>query len=296
MSVQACAALTGAALDGVSVGSQAFTFSPGSRIAGGAYDWNIGTAGSTTMLALSILPVACFADGQVSVRITGGVVQDFAPSPFHLQHVLAPLLRRMGVDVTVSVVRPGYVPGGAGVIDVSVTPPPGGMRPLTLTDAGAAGGVRGIALSSHLAERRVSDRMAVVCEERLRGTGLSCAIERVYDTTAAHGGACLAAWTETSTGCRFGADRAGRFRRTSEAIGEYVAATLLDDLGSGGTVDRCLADQLVLFSALASGTSTYVVPRTTRHLESNLWLAGLFGARSVNDDRRVSIDGLGLSG
>jgi hypothetical protein len=135
-----------------------------------------------------------------------------------------------------------------------------------------------------------------LCDQRLRENGLSPAIDRVYDTTAAHGGACLAVWTETSTGCRFGADRAGARGRTSEAIGDLVAATLLEDLGSGGTVDRCLADQLVLFSALATGTSTYVVPRTTRHLESNLWLVGLFGARSVNEDRRVSIEGVALSG
>ena len=45
-----------------------------------------GLHGSTTMLALSILPLACFANRPVRVRITGGVFQDFAPSPYHLHH------------------------------------------------------------------------------------------------------------------------------------------------------------------------------------------------------------------
>ena len=62
------------------------------------------------MLALGILPVACFADAPVTARITGGVFQDFAPSPHHMQHVLVPLLARIGAAVELRVIRPGYVP------------------------------------------------------------------------------------------------------------------------------------------------------------------------------------------
>jgi len=47
----------------------------------------------------------------VRARITGGLFQDFAPSPFHMHRVLAPLVRSMGVDLCLDVVRPGYVPG-----------------------------------------------------------------------------------------------------------------------------------------------------------------------------------------
>jgi RNA 3'-terminal phosphate cyclase (ATP) len=37
------------------------------------------------------------------------VFQDFAPSPYHLEHVLAVLVRRMGAVVHLEVTRPGYV-------------------------------------------------------------------------------------------------------------------------------------------------------------------------------------------
>jgi RNA 3'-terminal phosphate cyclase (ATP) len=127
-SVLACATLCGASTEGVHVESREFTFVPGPRISGGTFEWNIGTAGSTTMLALSVLPVACFADAPVSARIEGGVFQDFAPSPHHLQHVLAPTLRRMNADIDLRVVRPGYVPGGAGVLQLTVVPPPRGIE------------------------------------------------------------------------------------------------------------------------------------------------------------------------
>src|SRR5215475_2977370 len=79
-SVLACAELCGAKTEGLSVGVHEFTFAPGARIKGGTFAWDIGTAGSATMLALSILPLACFADGPLTSRITGGVFQDYAPS------------------------------------------------------------------------------------------------------------------------------------------------------------------------------------------------------------------------
>src|SRR5687767_10759053 len=166
-SVPACAALCGASTEGVHVDSRDFTFVPGPRISGGTFEWNIGTAGSTTMLALTVLPVACFAEAAVTARIEGGVFQDFAPSPHHLQHVLAPMLRRMKADIDVHVERPGYVPGGAGVLQVTVLPPPQGLTGLTLADPGTVSTVRGIAIASLLAGRRVGDRMAAACEATL---------------------------------------------------------------------------------------------------------------------------------
>lgn len=294
-SVHACAQLCGATVEGADVGSQTFDFVPGSDIRGGSYTWDIGTAGSATMLALSVLPVACFAATPVRARITGGVIQDFAPSPFHMQHALAPMIHAMGVEMALHVSRPGYVPGGGGVVELTVAPRPAGLQALTCTTAGQVDDVHGVALSSHLADRRVSERMASVCEAKIQGAGMTCTIERVDDTGALHAGACLAIWAKSSTGGRIGADRAGRRGRTSEQIGRYVADTFLEDVRSRATVDRHLADQLVLFCALAHGESSYVVPRTTAHLETNLWLVSQFGAQVDMDGRHVRIRGVGLS-
>jgi RNA 3'-terminal phosphate cyclase (ATP) len=293
-SVLACAALCGASTEGAQVESRELTFTPGARISGGTFEWNIGTAGSTTMLALSVLPVACFANAPVSARIEGGVFQDFAPSPHHLQHVLAPMLHRMNAEIDLRVERPGYVPGGAGVLQLTVVPPPQGLTGLTLPDAGTVDTVRGIAIASLLAGRRVGDRMATACEAALEKAGLTCDIQRVLDDEARHAGANLSIWSESSTACRFGADRAGKPGRTSEAIGEFVARAFLADLRTGATVDRHLADQLVLFAALAHGRSTYTVPEVTDHVLSNLWLVRQFGVKASINDTGVAVDGIAL--
>lgn len=292
--VRACAELCGATTTGLDVGSREFSFVPGGRIRGGAFAWDIGTAGSTTMLALSIMPLACFADAPITARITGGVFQDFAPSPHHLQHVLAPMLRRMGVALELRVLRAGYVPRGAGLLELQASPARGPLRALTLTEQGQIKEVAGIAFASHLAERRVSERMAAACEQRLAQAGLAPAIQRVEDTAALHPGASLAVWATTSTECRLGADRVGALRRRAEAIGRWVAETLLADLASGATVDRHLADQVVLFAALAEGTSHYRVPMQTAHLHSNLWLVSQFGVQGSCHAQQVAIEGLGL--
>jgi RNA 3'-terminal phosphate cyclase (ATP) len=83
--------------------------------------------------------------------------------------------------------------------------------------------------------------------------------------------------------------------RSSEQTGRLVAATFLEDVRSGATVDRHLADQLVLLCALARGTSSYIVPRASAHLESNRWLVAQFGARVAVGGRHVQIQGLALS-
>ena len=97
-------------------------------------------------------------------------------------------------------------------------------------------------------------------------------------------------------GCLLGSDRAGAPRRTSEAIGEHVARSLLQDLDSGASVDRYLADQLVMYGALADGLSSYSVPTVTEHLETYLWLAEtMLGAKVQARERSVRIEGVSFS-
>jgi RNA 3'-terminal phosphate cyclase (ATP) len=292
--VRACAELCEASTEGVHVDSRELVFRPGRRIRGGSREWDIGTAGSAPMLALGVLPLACLAEVPLSARITGGVFQDFSPSPFHLARVLAPLLGRMGARVDLAVVRPGYVPAGTGVLELRVQPAAQGLSALDLREAGSVCSVRGIALASHLAARRVGERMARACEDALAAAGLACAIERLDDASASRPGAGLAVWAKTASGCRLGADCAGAPRRSSEAIGRRVARALLEDLASGATVDRHLADQLVLFACLARGTTRYRVPRDSEHLRTNLWLAERFGARTRRDGPWVEVAGLGV--
>lgn len=292
-SVNACAKLCQAQVAGAAVDSRELTYKPGHIADGGYYEWNIGTAGSTTLFITPLLPIALFAGRKAIFKVSGGLFQDFAPSAHHMQHVLLPTLRKMGVQIDLEVVRPGYVPRGGGIIQVAVSPARNGIRPLTMLGTGKVKEIRGIALASHLKEAKVSQRMAETCRKILTERGYNVNIETIDDNTALQPGASLAVWAETETGCIIGADQAGARGRSSESIGRYVGRNLLDDLETGATVDRFLADQLIIYAALADGTTEYVIPRMTEHVEANLWLVEKFGARTVVEGNTVRIKGTG---
>jgi len=294
--IQALQQICQGSLDGGEVGSSEIRFKPGGGVNGGYYQWDIGTAGSTTLLAMTLLPPACFSKGTIGFRISGGLFQDFAPSAFHMQHVLFSVLRKMGITARLKIVRPGYVPRGGGIIEVTVEPVVGKIKPIRLASRGEVTGIKGTALSSHLKQRGVSERMVAKCNEVLGANGYNARIEIAHDTSALQRGAILAIYAETSSGCIIGADRAGEPRRTSEEIGSYVARNLIEDLATGATVDRYLADQLVFYAALADGVSEYRIPRLTEHVETNLWLAeSMLGAKTEVDNNLVKIQGIGYS-
>ncbi len=292
--VEAAAALVQGELEGAVVGSREVLFRPRAPVGGGEFFWDIGTAGSTTMLALTLLPVAAFAQKPCVFRIRGGLFQDFAPSAFHTQHVLLPALRSMGLEATLTILRPGYVPKGGGEIELSVRPLSGPLAPLRREELRHPLRFWGLALDSHLQERRVAERMAQRCQAELSRWGIAAEFRVEHDTSAVQPGAALALIAEDRGGARLGADQAGAPGRPAEAIGEYVARTLLEDLHTGATVDRHLADQLILFAALARGESVYLLPQVTDHVEANLWLVDtLLGARWRLEGKRLFIQGIG---
>jgi RNA 3'-terminal phosphate cyclase (ATP) len=293
-SIQALQQICQGTLSGDELGSNEIWFKPGGKVKGGCYEWDIGTAGSTTLLAMTLLPAACFATGATSFKISGGLFQDFAPSAYYMQNVFFSLLQKMGINAKLSIIRPGYVPRGGGIIQVTVEPVAGKIEPISLPSQGDGVSIEGVALSSHLKERRVSERMVETCNQVLKSKGYRAQIKVIYDTLALQKGAALAIYAKTSSGGIIGADRAGEPRRTSEDIAKYVARSLVEDLATGATVDRYLADQLIFYAALADGVSEYRIPRLTEHVETNLWLAEtMLGAKTEVNQNLIRIQGIG---
>lgn len=71
--------------------------------------------------------------------------------------------------------------------------------------------------------------------------------------------------------------------------------TLMEDLKSGACTDRHLADQLVLFAALARGVSEFTIPRMTEHVEANLRLVEqILGVHTQIRGNTIIIEGIGM--
>ena len=293
--VEAFKRLVSASVKGASLNSKEITFCPGTRlIKSGVFQWDIGTAGSTTMMGLALLPLGFLADGPSVYRISGGLFQDFAPNAFHVKYILMELLKKFSLQADLEVIKPGYVPRGGGIIEIKVKPAADKITPLKLKEQGSIREIKGISLSSHLGDREVSSRMAGECNKVLNKRGLNAQIKVINDKTAIQKGAALSLWAITDSGCIIGSDMAGKIGRTSEEIGRTVAKNLLEDLDSQATVDRFAADQIIIYAALANGESEYKVPHISEHIESNLWMIkDILGAEFSIEGNLIKIKGVG---
>jgi RNA 3'-terminal phosphate cyclase (ATP) len=281
---------------GNDVGSSTLIFQPGREIIREAYTWDIGSAGSTVLLAQALLPLLAFHRHQATIQLRGGIFQDFAPSFYHLEYSLLPLLRRMGLTVDARMLRPGYVPAGEGVIELRVGLLDGPLKPLMLEDRGDVERVWGVSLASYLKERHVTRRMADAARGLLEHEGFTPDIDEIDDETAAQPGAAFAVFAEAANGVCLGADRAGAPRRMAEAVGEHATRVLMEDLRTQASVDRFTADQLIIFAALADGKSRWRIPRMTDHVEAGAWLVReLLGAEVVTSDGGFRVRGVGLT-
>jgi RNA 3'-terminal phosphate cyclase (ATP) len=293
--VEAVRQLVDGSTEGVAVGAREFVFRPARPTQIRNFSWDIGSAGSTTALALAVLPVLAFGSRPVSIELRGGLFQDYAPSFYHLEHVLLPLVNRMGIEASIRMERPGYVPTGQGVWHLSAIPARSALRPLRLGTPGAVEKIWGIALSSRLKEQSVSDRMAESTKRVLGAAGYHAHIDVLYDESALQAGASLAVFADLGGGARLGADRAGAPGRRSENIGKFVARQLLEDLRSEATLDRYASDQIIPWAALAAGESRFRIPRVSEHVESSAWLSREFlGADIKIGVHEVVIQGVGF--
>ena len=291
--VQAIGEVANAEVEGLVPGATELVFEPGPLRIGRHYEWDIGSAGSTTMLALAVLPVLAFGSSSIEVEVRGGLFQDFAPSFYHLKHVVLPVLRTMGLGVEVEMGRPGYVPRGGGILRLTVNPAGRALTAISLEHSGPVNRIWGIALASHLEERRVSERMATTARGALAKAGYGAHFDVINDKAALQPGAALAAFADLSGGVRLGADQAGALGRPAEAIGRFVVKRLLQDVETGATLDRFAADQIIPFAALAHGESRFRVPAVTEHVETNAWLAEKFlGAEVSLQNYTLTIKGV----
>ena len=178
---------------------------------------------------------------------------------------------------------------------MSVFPLAGFLNPLLMVEPGAVTRIEGTALASHLEKERVAERLARRCRKILAEERWNPEIEILEDQSSLQKGAVFFLRAETEKGCFLGADQAGKLGRRSEAIAEFVASSLLEDMKTKAATDRHLADQLILFAALARGKTRYSIPRLTAHVESNLWLAEtILGVETRRVENELQVEGIGF--
>ncbi|MEN3036575.1 MAG: RNA 3'-terminal phosphate cyclase [Candidatus Methanosuratincola petrocarbonis] len=273
--LKAAAEVSGGILEGAELGSCEVRFSPGA-VAGGTYTFEIGTAGSTMLIAQELIPILAFADGGSEVKIVGGTDVPWSPPVDYFRNVAIPAFKIVGIEASVELVRRGHFPRGAGEVRISVVPSKG-LNPVKAVERGRVESIRGIShctnLPSHVASRQTSS-----AERLLRRAGYENIriVSEAGSNPAGGPGSGIVIWAETGTEFRIGADALGSKERRAEEVGEIAAEKLLEELQSGMALDSHLGDMLVPLVALAGGVSKIGVSKITPHSETMIWLCSKF--------------------
>lgn len=270
--VQAVAQMCNAETEGLALRAQEFTFRPG-PIQGGEYRFDVGTAGSITLVLQAVLPVALAAPAASTFHVIGGTDVKAAPPFDYFRYVFLPLLQRLGLDVRVTLVRRGYYPRGGGEVEVTVQP--GTPSPLTLDTPGALQELGG---SAHVANlpAHIVERMQYAATQVLAEHGNARIQTQLLGHAEAIGaGGAIVLWARTANTLLGGSEVAQR-GIPAERIAEQAAHALHAELRAAITVDVHAADQLLVYLALAGRPAYFTARAFSSHAQTTAWLIEQF--------------------
>lgn len=227
------------------------------------------SASSILLVFQSLLPVLLFAGDEkgtpITLTIRGGTNGRFTLSYEYLDQVLLPSLERFGVHVDRNLEYRGWAHGPThiGAVKFKFVPLPLGTS-LKIPEWPAEQGIITKIDISILAppnvQQPLQECLAFETSLVFPGIGMNFVLiensghdSRIYTLLVAH----------TSTGLRFGRDwlydkttRNKTPDNLATEVAQYVVDKLDMEIRKGGVVDEYLQDQLVIFQALAEGSSS----------------------------------------
>jgi RNA 3'-terminal phosphate cyclase (ATP) len=261
--VQALARVCQAEVTEAHIGSQALTFKP-RVLKAGHYLFDVaektGSAGAVSLIAQALLPPLLMAGAPTTVILKGGTHVPWSPPVHYLSHVFLPALAGLGATVELSLERWGWYPKGGGEVHVQISP----VRTLIGVESrtpAAPVAFQALSAASKLPEH-VARRQAARLTARLRE---SVPVE-IIPASGQDPGSFVFLW-----GPRAGFSALGARGKPAEQVADEVAEAYLAFLKSRAALDRHLADQILLYLALAQGPSSFTTETVTSHLLTNVW-------------------------
>jgi len=262
--VRAAREICGGQCKGAAIGSQALDFQPG-PIHSGSFSFDIGSAGSATLVIQTILPALFVADKPSTVTVTGGTHNPWAPPFDFLAETFLPAIRTAGFDADCKILKHGFFPAGGGKITLNIQPRQ--EKPnQTIDFCQPAENVQIYAriytakLPAHIAQRQ---------KKLLLQSKLDFKNIEHFEVTSSDGpGNCiilkLCGGSRTTVFTGFGQ----KGKPSEKVLGEVVKLAE-DFLTSGAATDRFSADQLLIYMAI-SKSGCYTTNDLTTHLTTNI--------------------------
>ncbi len=282
--IEAAKLISEAEVEGLKLGSTRIVFKPKS-LKGGNFRIDIGTAGSVTLILQTILLPLLASERKSVVEIRGGTDVKWSPPVDYVKNVTFKALRELGANVDIDLIARGYYPKGGGKVVVKINPSK--LKGVEFKE-GHCDVVRGVSHCQNL-PRNVAERQARSAKKILELEGYKAEID-IEVRKGASIGSGITLW------CGYkGGSALGEKGKRAEKVGEECAYEILNELKSDAVFDRHLADQIMPFSAVASGETSYTTSEITLHQKSNAYVINTFLGDVVSfDGNKVRIKGVGI--
>ncbi len=291
MAVKAMTSITAGKVNGAELGSMQLSFEP-RQLAPGSYSLDIGTAGSTSLVLQTMLPALLFAEGASQVVITGGTHVPWSPCFHYLQEVFVPALQKMGVALQLEIARWGWYPKGGGKVTASISAVP----ELSGVDFTWRGGLQNTYLLSAVSNlpMNIAERQRDQVLKRFRDHGDEVPRIELSKGPSPGTGTVVFVRAKFENGVA-GFTSLGKKGKPAEKVADDACSDFFRSMSSGAVVDDHLADQLVLYMALAKGRSSLITDRITKHLAANMWVIEQFlpvRFQVEKEASKISIEGI----
>lgn len=269
--VKASAEICSANTEGAQLDSSWLKFEPG-EIKGGKLKFDIGSAGSTSLLLQCLLPALVFGKEKTNLELIGGTANPLAPSFLYLKHVFLPTISKIGFAGEMDIKKWGWYPKGGGILEASVTPTKN-LLPISLRDRGRLMSIKGFVTLSNLPEH-IAEREKTQILKDLIDINVGKKVEVIAAPSIGQGTEVfLCSQYENSVA---GFSSLGERGKPAEKVASEACKEFLEFHGSNAAIDHHLGDQLLLYASLAHGTSSFVTSKITPHLFTNAWLIKQF--------------------
>jgi RNA 3'-phosphate cyclase len=295
--------IVNAEIKGLTVGSTCVEFVPHER-QGGTIIYDVGTAGSISLVLQAALLPAILSPDRISFRLKGGTDVKWSPPVDYMREVFAHTLKYLGPNIKILQKKRGHYPKGGGEVICDVTP----VRDVNALEAVKLGNLNRIGGISHCVRLpdHVAERQATAAEDVIfKRLNIHAKITREsYDKSDdphLGPGSGIVVWAESEHGIRMGTDALGERGKTAESVGNEAATQLVPEVLSGFAIDSHLCDMLIPYLAIAPDNSRIGVTKVTSHLATNIWVVEkLLGAEieldgKIGESGTVLVRGVGVS-
>ncbi|XP_055843185.1 RNA 3'-terminal phosphate cyclase [Episyrphus balteatus] len=269
--------ITNARVTGNAIGSTSIEFHPG-EIKSGKYLADAKTAASISLLMQVTLPVLMFGNQSSELELRGGTNAAMAPQVDFISEIFRPNLEKFGATFDFELLRRGYFPKGGGHCIVTV-PPVKQLNPIEIIDFGNVQNVFGWSYVAGPLPLQMAEEMkkgAINSLKRVyRSDQINIEAYKETEQMSRNPGSGIILGAATSSGCVLGSSALGDRKIQPLQVGGTAAEELMTSLQNKECTDQHVQDQLIIYMALANGTSSIQTGRLTTHTLTAIHIAEL---------------------